>query len=111
MALSLDEGMIPGLSEVLKLMPAGSLWEVALPASLAYGEQAPALIGPESVLVFRIRLHGMIPSERVAAPAASQDGGAVVPAAGAAPAASAGPDAQGAAPAPADAPAPSSARG
>ena len=110
-ALSLDEGMIPGLSEVLKLMPAGSLWEVALPASLAYGEQAPALIGPESVLVFRIRLHGMIPSERVAAPSASQDEGAVVPAAGAAPAASAGPDAQGAAPAPADAPAPSSARG
>lgn len=109
-ALSLDGGMIPGLSEVLKLMPAGALWEVAVPPSLAYGEQAPALIGPESVLVFRIRLHGMIPSERVAPPAASQDGGAATPAAGSAPAASAGGDAQEAAPASADAPTASQAR-
>lgn len=58
-------GVVPGFSEALKLMPVGAEWEVALPASLAYGDRAPALIGPNAVLIFRIRLHELLPSEQL----------------------------------------------
>lgn len=58
-------GMVPGFSEALKLMPVGAEWEVVLPASLAYGDRAPALIGPDAVLIFRIRLHELLPSEQL----------------------------------------------
>ncbi|MBN2339348.1 MAG: FKBP-type peptidyl-prolyl cis-trans isomerase [Acidobacteria bacterium] len=50
-------GVIPGWSEVLKLMPEGSKWEVFLPARLAYGERgAGSQIGPNMALVFEIEL-------------------------------------------------------
>lgn len=49
--------MIPGWIEVLKLMKAGSTWEVYIPAALAYGEQgAPPFVGPNEVLIFKINL-------------------------------------------------------
>lgn len=81
-ALPLNEGIIPGLREALKLMPVGARWEVALPADLAYGQQAPALIGPDAVLIFLVKLHAIIPSEQMAAPAvgASSSPGASEPA-------------------------------
>jgi len=49
--------VIPGWTEVLQLMPAGSTWEVYIPANLAYGPQAVGpMIGPNETLVFNIHL-------------------------------------------------------
>lgn len=49
--------VIPGWIEVLKLMKAGSSWEVYIPPTLAYGERgAPPVIGPNQTLIFKIDL-------------------------------------------------------
>lgn len=49
--------VIPGWTEVLQLMPAGSKWRVAIPSHLAYGEAgSPPVIPGNSVLVFEIHL-------------------------------------------------------
>lgn len=49
--------VIPGWTEVLQLMPAGSTWEVYVPASLAYGPRSVGgPIGPNETLVFKIHL-------------------------------------------------------
>ncbi len=49
--------VIPGFSEALLLMKEGSIWEVYIPADLAYGENSPsATIKPNSVLIFEINL-------------------------------------------------------
>jgi FKBP-type peptidyl-prolyl cis-trans isomerase FklB len=51
------EGVIPGWTEALKLMRAGSTWELYIPAKLAYGEQGmPPVIGPNEVLIFKVNL-------------------------------------------------------
>jgi FKBP-type peptidyl-prolyl cis-trans isomerase FklB len=50
-------GVIAGWTEALKLMKAGSEWELYIPASLAYGTQgAQPVIGPNEVLVFKVDL-------------------------------------------------------
>lgn len=49
-------GVIPGFSEAIKLMPIGSEWEVTIPANLAYGEQGPGVIGNNATLVFKLKL-------------------------------------------------------
>ncbi|MDF1615276.1 FKBP-type peptidyl-prolyl cis-trans isomerase [Desulfurivibrio dismutans] len=50
-------GVIPGWTEALQLMQEGDKWEIVLPAELAYGKQGvPPVIGPDSVLVFRVEL-------------------------------------------------------
>lgn len=50
-------GVIPGWTEALQLMKAGSTWELYIPASLAYGEQgAPPVIGPNEALIFKVHL-------------------------------------------------------
>lgn len=51
--------MIPGWIEALQLMPVGSKWQLFIPSSLAYGEQAPPEIGPNAVLIFDIELIGI----------------------------------------------------
>lgn len=51
--------VVPGFSEVLKLMPIGSTWEVCIPSELAYGPQGPAPIGSNSTLVFTITLNSI----------------------------------------------------
>ena len=54
------DGLIPGFSEALKLMPVGSHYRFVIPAALAYGPggSAPA-IGPNQALVFEIELQGI----------------------------------------------------
>lgn len=46
--------VIPGWVEVLKIMPAGSKWEVAIPYDQAYGSQNMGKIKPFSTLIFTI---------------------------------------------------------
>lgn len=49
--------VIQGWQEALQLMPAGSTWELYIPASLAYGEQgAQGVIGPNETLIFKVHL-------------------------------------------------------
>ncbi len=49
--------LIPGWTEALLLMPAGSKWELFVPSNLAYGEQGfQGVIGPNSTLIFELEL-------------------------------------------------------
>ena len=48
--------VIEGWVEVLKLMPAGSKWEVAIPYKLAYGSRDMGQIKPFSTLIFTIEV-------------------------------------------------------
>ena len=50
------QGVIPGWQEGLQLMPVGAKYTFWIPAKLAYGEQAPPMIGPNQVLVFEVEL-------------------------------------------------------
>ena len=50
------QGVIPGWQEGIQLMPVGSKYKFWIPAKLAYGEQAPPMIGPNQVLVFEVEL-------------------------------------------------------
>jgi FKBP-type peptidyl-prolyl cis-trans isomerase len=50
------EGVIPGWQEGIQLMPVGSKYTFWIPAKLAYGEQAPPMIGANQVLVFEVEL-------------------------------------------------------
>ena len=49
-------GVIQGWVEVLKMMPAGSKWEVTIPQNLAYGAQNQGPIKPFSTLIFTIEV-------------------------------------------------------
>lgn len=50
-------GVIPGWTEALKLMPAGSTWQLFIPSRLAYGERGQGRdIGPNETLIFEIEL-------------------------------------------------------
>ena len=50
-------GVIPGWTEALQLMKAGSKWQLYIPAGLAYGEQgAGRVIGPNTTLIFDVEL-------------------------------------------------------
>jgi FKBP-type peptidyl-prolyl cis-trans isomerase len=53
--------LIPGLKETLQIMPAGSLWRIYIPSSLAYGSKGIAgLIPGYSAVVFDIELLNII---------------------------------------------------
>lgn len=56
--VSLKVSQIPlvGLREALLLMPAGSRWEVAIPADKAYGNDPQSPIGPNQAVVFDVKL-------------------------------------------------------
>lgn len=51
-------GVVPGFSEALKLMPVGSEWEIYIPSDLAYGANGPGVIGPNATLIFKMKLVG-----------------------------------------------------
>jgi FKBP-type peptidyl-prolyl cis-trans isomerase FklB len=49
--------VIPGWTEALQLMPAGSTWEIYVPTTLAYGTRSVGgPIGPNEALIFKIHL-------------------------------------------------------
>lgn len=49
--------VIPGWTEALQLMPAGSTWEVYVPSNLAYGPRGVGgPLGPNETLIFKIHL-------------------------------------------------------
>ena len=53
--------LIPGMKEALQIMPAGSVWRIFIPSSLAYGEQGvQGIIPPYSAVVFDIELISVI---------------------------------------------------
>jgi len=50
-------GLIPGWTEALKLMPAGSKWQLFVPPELAYGARGAGRdIGPNTTLIFDLEL-------------------------------------------------------
>jgi FKBP-type peptidyl-prolyl cis-trans isomerase FklB len=56
-AFKVKDAVIPGLSEALRLMPAGSKWQVFIPPHLAYGEQGKSPnIGPNETLIYELEL-------------------------------------------------------
>lgn len=55
------EGLVPGWVEALQLMRPGDQWELYVPASLGYGDREAGQIPPNSVLIFKIELLGVLP--------------------------------------------------
>jgi FKBP-type peptidyl-prolyl cis-trans isomerase FklB len=49
-------GVIPGWTEALQLMKPGANWILYVPSPLAYGENSPRGIEPNSVLIFDVQL-------------------------------------------------------
>jgi FKBP-type peptidyl-prolyl cis-trans isomerase FklB len=56
------DSVIAGWSEALKLMPAGSKWQVFVPSQLAFGEKGAGRdIGPHATLIYEIELIAVNP--------------------------------------------------
>jgi FKBP-type peptidyl-prolyl cis-trans isomerase len=54
---SITANLIPGLKDALQIMPAGSLWRIYIPSSMAYAEKGvQGIIPPYSAIVFDIEL-------------------------------------------------------
>jgi FKBP-type peptidyl-prolyl cis-trans isomerase len=53
---------VPGFTEALKLMHPGDEWIVWIPPALGYGDRASGPIPANSVLRFRLALHGVTPA-------------------------------------------------
>lgn len=52
-----NKKQLTGLSEALKLMPAGSKWELYVPGRMAYGERGSGLdVEPNETLIFEMEL-------------------------------------------------------
>ncbi len=55
--------LIPGFSEALKMMPAGSKWELTIPSGLGYGTEPVGNIPANSVLIFEVELLEIVPNK------------------------------------------------
>ncbi len=55
--------VIPGWTEALQLMKAGSKWELYIPSDLAYGPRASGAITPHSTLIFEVELLEVVGAE------------------------------------------------
>jgi FKBP-type peptidyl-prolyl cis-trans isomerase FkpA len=60
------DGVIPGWTEALQLMPQGSKWEIVIPSDLAYGASGQGPIPPASTLVFEVELLEIVKPEAAA---------------------------------------------
>lgn len=50
-------GVIKGWQQALQMMPVGSTWMIYIPPQLAYGARGvPGAIGPNQVLIFKVKL-------------------------------------------------------
>lgn len=59
---NVKDSVIAGWSEALKLMPAGSRWQVFVPARLAFAEKGAGRdIGPNAALIYEIELLAVNP--------------------------------------------------
>ncbi|WP_096085289.1 FKBP-type peptidyl-prolyl cis-trans isomerase [Agaribacterium haliotis] len=65
--------LIPGWIEALQLMPAGSKWELYIPADLAYGERGNGSIPPNSTLIFELELLEIVGDENAEQTAESEE--------------------------------------
>lgn len=54
-------GIIPAWTEALQLMRPGDEWIIYVPPALGYRDRGSGQIPPNSVLVFRIKLHAVSP--------------------------------------------------
>jgi FKBP-type peptidyl-prolyl cis-trans isomerase FklB len=62
-------GVIPGWTEALQLMPVGSKWKLFIPSNLAYGDQAAGpMIGPGSTLIFEVEVLDIVKPKGADAP-------------------------------------------
>jgi len=60
--ISIKDSVIAGWKEAVKLMPAGSIWNVVVPPQLAYGENGIGRdIGPNATLIYEIELVAVNP--------------------------------------------------
>lgn len=57
------DGLVPGWMEAIPLMHVGDEWTLYVPPSLGYGERGAGPIPPNSALVFRIQLLGMLSAD------------------------------------------------
>jgi peptidylprolyl isomerase/FKBP-type peptidyl-prolyl cis-trans isomerase FklB len=55
------DGLVQGWIEALQLMRPGDEWILYVPPSLGYGDEDKGVIPPNSVLIFRIQLLGVLP--------------------------------------------------
>ncbi len=74
-------GVIPGFSEGLQMMPKGSTWRFCVPAALGYGAQVSGPIPANSDLVFQVELVDFKTAAEVEALRAAQGTPAAAPAA------------------------------
>lgn len=57
LTFNVKDSVVKGWAEALKLMPAGSKWQIVVPPELAYGEKGAGRdIGPNAVLLYEIDL-------------------------------------------------------
>jgi FKBP-type peptidyl-prolyl cis-trans isomerase len=53
-------GLVPGLQEAVKLMPAGSKWEIVIPPELGYGVRGNHAVAPNAVLIYEMEIVGIL---------------------------------------------------
>jgi len=55
-------GLIPAWNEILQKMKPGDTWLLYVPPALGYGPEGKGPIPPDSVMVFKLELLGVLPS-------------------------------------------------